>query len=307
MSSSFQCDHDIQGFGAAHAISHVVNKSEVDVVTAVQEEARRLAPTLTRWYAKALRRRQISYEEFVAQIDIQKGWFEDDMFLMVAAIANVLHIAVFTPDGAWCTTRTGSTAYALVYLLQCHNEDEEVVYIPFTHNKVIQLGDEMSASVDVKTAMVRQIIAAQLAEVEVAGYDEKCAFVAEHCDVFLSPKPFIMKVESDGSAEMQSSFEEPTIVQGGREMDFDHVVCKYCRKVFKFAKTLRAHIVRLHPQYAFVCKVQDCVKSYTTGVSLRRHVRMYHGQGSYMCQVCGKRFLHRNQLLKHEEYHLPYE
>ncbi|XP_037811386.1 uncharacterized protein LOC119603426 isoform X2 [Lucilia sericata] len=76
--------------------------------------------------------------------------------------------------------------------------------------------------------------------------------------------------------------------------------CEVCGKVFKLNSLLRNHMV-FHGERKHKCNL--CLKSYYTSATLRHHIRTHSKDYRLMCDICGKEFLHYNNLKVHMTKH----
>ena len=149
----------MQGLGLAHAIGHTLQLSEAEVVTAMVEKGRESQAFLSRWFGAEMAERGTTFEDFLCSLNVKTGWKEDAMFGMLACMTYMTHIAVLSPKGAWCTTRSGSTKFAAVVVMQCE-VDGNVVFeaiVPRPEDRVL-FGSELCDIMSTKVQFVRDAL-----------------------------------------------------------------------------------------------------------------------------------------------------
>ena len=75
--------------------------------------------------------------------------------------------------------------------------------------------------------------------------------------------------------------------------------CSVCKLVFSNSQKLEAH------KKAFTSKVAccHCSKTFATVSKLRIHHRKHSKEKPFQCQCCQKYFMHRNTLVRHQQFH----
>ena len=155
-----QCDCDIQGRGLAHGAQHLLGmQSEDDVLAEMRRTANNMKG-LAQLLAPVLQERNLTYEAFMQTFDSEMGWTEDGTFCLLLAFCLIIHVAIMTPTGTWCTTQSGSGRYAAAVFLQCLNEHGEVVFVPVIpcQSDAVAMEGDLVPVMSVKVAFVREAL-----------------------------------------------------------------------------------------------------------------------------------------------------
>lgn len=78
--------------------------------------------------------------------------------------------------------------------------------------------------------------------------------------------------------------------------------CAFCDKLFTCKETLINH-TRIHTGDYFECKVQGCVKKFSTLRSFKDHENLHTGKETFLCHFCGENFATKKKLFNHKEKH----
>ena len=121
----------------------------------------------------------------------------------------------------------------------------------------------------------------------------------------------IVKTENDGHELKQSLCKVEEIKEENeskRETDASFIVkvedtrsglpCPQCDKVLKNSDSLRKHIKR----HTTVFQCEKCNKLLTTQYNLNRHTRSHTGEKPFQCNTCGKGYIERKSLDRHQVY-----
>ena len=87
-------------------------------------------------------------------------------------------------------------------------------------------------------------------------------------------------------------------VHGGR----GGIDCPKCERVFFYESQLAHHMRTKHPDPSDALVCQKCHKVYKSEAALRSHLMRTHGSVNYPCPTCGKIFVHKSSLTKHQEF-----
>jgi KRAB domain-containing zinc finger protein len=122
--------------------------------------------------------------------------------------------------------------------------------------------------------------------------DQASVYVDGHCSTFL------LSDEDSDSKQSADGLEQADAASPRSEVGH----CSVCKLVFATAQKLEAH------RKAFAAKVAccHCSKSFANASKLRIHHRKHSKEKPFQCQCCGKYYMHRNTLVRHQQlYCLP--
>lgn len=76
-----------------------------------------------------------------------------------------------------------------------------------------------------------------------------------------------------------------------------------CPEVFRFARDLNYHSMKVHKRSQHTCHVSGCGKMFRDATRLREHVRTHSGMKTLVCsfEQCGRTFARPDTLLRHKQ------
>jgi hypothetical protein len=76
-----------------------------------------------------------------------------------------------------------------------------------------------------------------------------------------------------------------------------------CTEVFRFARDLNYHLIKVHKRSQHTCHVDGCGKMFRDPTRLRHHIRTHSDKKAYICsfEQCGRTFARPDTLLRHKQ------
>ena len=109
------------------------------------------------------------------------------------------------------------------------------------------------------------------------------------------------KFKSLKTLETLQSHPDPDSPRANCEIQTSDFLCKKCHMAFKVKKNLQAHIKSVHPAEI---QCEKCDMNFTSNCDYEKHLEEEHKSNKkFSCKDCGKGFVIRWRLKKHENIH----